>query len=52
MRMYYFTLLLLLFTLSSNAQALTVVVPEPSVLGLLGIGAVVGILAWRIKRKR
>jgi hypothetical protein len=50
--MYYFTLLLLLFTFSSNAQALFAVVPEPSVLSLLGIGAVVGILAWRIKRKR
>lgn len=45
-------LLLVLFTLSGNAHALAPQIPEPSVLSLFGIGAVVGILAWRIRRKR
>jgi|GEM_PF-5234362 len=52
MKMYYFSLLLFIFTISGNAYALDLQVPEPSVLSLLGAGAVVGILAWRIKRKR
>ena len=38
---------------ATNAQATApVVVSEPSTLSILGIGLVVGILAWRIKRKR
>jgi hypothetical protein len=52
MKRYNFTLLLALFTLSGNAHALVPQIPEPSVLSLLGIGAVAGILAWRINRKR
>lgn len=35
-----------------SAQATTVQLPEPSALGLAGIGLVAGILVWRIRRGR
>jgi len=47
-----FTALAMLATFSREAFALTLPVPEPSVLGLFGAGAIVGVLVWRNGRGR
>jgi hypothetical protein len=37
---------------AGSVGATTAQVPEPSILGLVGLGAVAGILAWRMRRNR